>query len=330
MHEGPRQTQPPATKQRNSDSDGEPRRRTRHGWRRKRSSNEPPAACHRIPPGPRHRSFDFTATNQPRRSRGHAEEEPTTATIATSPPLLAPSSLPQKPRRQHRRLPQVSHANIQLQRRSPQEGIRHQGAVIVRSIKIKSFPRSWSDPRGRGAAAIQRCLQEDKRRPRPPPSLVTATTVTGFSPELLRPPHPPIISQWQPPSTTTEPARSRRRALRAPPPRAAAPTEQQQPPSRRRTTSRQHLLAAGPPKPLPERRTGRRSPSTMRPAGAAAPRRPRPSRRRSALPGPPGHARRASMPGLAGADAHHTRATDARLAQRPRHHSRARAAPGRS
>ena len=46
--------------------------------------------------GPRHRSFDSTATNKPRQYRGHAGEEPTTATIAASPTSLPPSSLPQK------------------------------------------------------------------------------------------------------------------------------------------------------------------------------------------------------------------------------------------
>jgi hypothetical protein len=58
----------------------------------------------RMPPGPRHHSFDFTTiTNKPRQSRGHAGEEPTTSTITASPISLLPSSLPQKPRRQHRR-----------------------------------------------------------------------------------------------------------------------------------------------------------------------------------------------------------------------------------
>src|SRR3954468_5803223 len=37
---------------------------------------------------PRRRSFDSTATNKPRQYRGHVEEEPTIATIATLPTLL--------------------------------------------------------------------------------------------------------------------------------------------------------------------------------------------------------------------------------------------------
>jgi hypothetical protein len=71
-----------------SDSEEELRRRTRQGWHRGRSSNGPPVASHRTPPGTRHRSFDFTATNNPRQTHGHAEEEPTTSTSAMSPTSL--------------------------------------------------------------------------------------------------------------------------------------------------------------------------------------------------------------------------------------------------
>ncbi|KAE8782267.1 hypothetical protein D1007_44357 [Hordeum vulgare] len=46
--------------------------------------------------GTRRRSFDSTAANNPRQYRGHAGEEPTTATIAASASSLPPSSLPLK------------------------------------------------------------------------------------------------------------------------------------------------------------------------------------------------------------------------------------------
>lgn len=52
----------------------------------------------------------------------------------------------------NRRHPQVPHADVQLQRRSPLEGKRHQGTAIVRSPRIKGFPRSctvdWIHARG--------------------------------------------------------------------------------------------------------------------------------------------------------------------------------------
>jgi hypothetical protein len=81
-------TQPPAPRQRSSDSEEELRRRTRQGWRRRRSPNGPPVASHRTPPGPCRQSLDFTSTNKPRQTHGHVEEEPTTATKAMPPTSL--------------------------------------------------------------------------------------------------------------------------------------------------------------------------------------------------------------------------------------------------
>jgi hypothetical protein len=77
-------TQPLATRHHSSDYDEVLQTRTKQDWHRERSPSGPLVASHRMPHGPRHRSFDFTTTNNPRQTHGHAGEEPTTATKATS------------------------------------------------------------------------------------------------------------------------------------------------------------------------------------------------------------------------------------------------------
>jgi hypothetical protein len=144
-------TQPHATRQRSSDTEEELRRRTRQGWRRERSPNGPPVASHRTPQGPRHHSFDFTATNKPRQTHGHVEEESTTATEATSPTSLDTTIVTTEASTQTSCLPLVPLADVRLQRPSPQEGIRHQGAAIVRSQGSRVSP---------GAAPSIRSVQE--------------------------------------------------------------------------------------------------------------------------------------------------------------------------
>lgn len=67
--------QPPATIQHNFESHREKQRRTKHG----QPLNVSHAACHGTSLGHFQCSFDFTTTNKPRQSHGHAGEEPTTS-----------------------------------------------------------------------------------------------------------------------------------------------------------------------------------------------------------------------------------------------------------
>jgi hypothetical protein len=89
---------------------------------------------------PTTRSFDFTATNKARQTREHAGEEPTTATDATTPTSLNITIVVTEASTQTPCRPLVPLVDVQLQRPSPQEGIRHQGAVIVRSQGSRVFP----------------------------------------------------------------------------------------------------------------------------------------------------------------------------------------------
>src|SRR4051812_31501702 len=94
----------------------------------------------------RRRSFDSTATNKPRQYRGHAEEEPTTATIATLPTLLPHHCF-------HRSLiitlpPSVPLTDVELRYDAPK---REDDTKVSPSSdhKIKGFPR-----RGQKAGSV--------------------------------------------------------------------------------------------------------------------------------------------------------------------------------
>jgi hypothetical protein len=193
-----------ATRHRSSDSDEEPQRRARQGWRHRISPNIPSVASHRTPLGPRHRSFDFTTTNKPRQTQGHAGEDPNTTTKSMSPTLLVPTIVATKA------LARTPRPSIGPACRCPAPKMKPpRGKMTLRRrhrpiTKIKFFP--WRCTITylcvRGAAAMQRCLQEGQRRPQPPPSQVavqnwdkvftlacsTPSTAQGPAPTPERPP----------------------------------------------------------------------------------------------------------------------------------------------
>jgi hypothetical protein len=94
-------TQTPTLRQRSSDFDEDLRRRTRQGWHRGKSPNEPPIASHRTPPGP----ATAASTSQQQKSRGKLTNTPEKSRLSQPEPRLrhrsTPSSLPQKPQHKH-------------------------------------------------------------------------------------------------------------------------------------------------------------------------------------------------------------------------------------
>jgi hypothetical protein len=76
--------------QRSSDSDKELWRRTRQGWRRRRSPNGPPVASHRTPPG----STTAASTSQQQTSRGKPTNTPEKSRLPQLEPRLQHSSTP--------------------------------------------------------------------------------------------------------------------------------------------------------------------------------------------------------------------------------------------
>jgi hypothetical protein len=115
---------------------------TRQGWRRRRSPNGPPAASHHTPPGP----ATAASTSQQQTSRGKPTNTSEKSRLPQPEPRLqhssTPSSLPQESQRNHLGLPLVPLADVQLQRRSPQEGKRHNHTTMPPSSdhKDQGFP----------------------------------------------------------------------------------------------------------------------------------------------------------------------------------------------
>jgi hypothetical protein len=141
---------------------------TRQGWRRRRSPNGPPAASHRTPPGP----TTIASTSQQQTSRGKPTNTSEKSRLPQPEPRLqhssTPSSLPQESQRNHLGLPLVPLADVQLQRRSPQEGIRHNDAAIVRSQGSRVSPGTAPSTRPRAGGSGSRVAM-------PPTRSTTAT-----------------------------------------------------------------------------------------------------------------------------------------------------------
>src|SRR4051812_15002170 len=121
---------------------------------------------------PHRRSFDSTATNKPRQYRGHAEEEPTTATITTLPTLLPPSSLPKKSDRHWSLLLKSSSTT-----KSPRGNTtpRHRHRLIIRS---RVSPGEANKAGRIRTGGVRQQLNDAAKKvndgPQPPPSMVAA------------------------------------------------------------------------------------------------------------------------------------------------------------
>jgi hypothetical protein len=144
-----------------------------------------------MPPGPRNRSFDFTATKKPRQTHRHAEEESTTATKTVSPTSINTIIVATEASTQTHCLPLVLLADVQLQRRSPQEGIQHKGAAIVRSQGSRVSPE---------AAPPTRCVREGcgSNAAMPPRRSTTAAAAASPAKNRERVFHPKLATHPQP------------------------------------------------------------------------------------------------------------------------------------
>jgi hypothetical protein len=124
----------------------------------------------------RHRNPSTIAlTSQQQASQGKPTGTPKKSRLPQPKPSLShhssPSLLPQKPQGEHLGLPLVLLVNVQLQRWSPQGGIRHQGATIARS--------EWSRVSS-GATLPPRYVQErcDSKAAMPPERSTSAAAAT--------------------------------------------------------------------------------------------------------------------------------------------------------